>query len=122
MATYDANTVGSDVSPSFSPQLEIQQDVTVVNLGDGYQQRILKGLNTKRRVWKLPYDKRTDAVTTNILNFFESANGGNNGQKAFTWTPPYGLTGKWLCQKINVTKVAYNLNDINLEFIEVFET
>ena len=122
MATYDANTVGSDVSPSFSPQLEVQQDVTVVNLGDGYQQRILKGLNTKRRVWKLPYDKRTDAVTTNILNFFESANGGNNGQKAFTWTPPYGLTGKWLCQKINVTKVAYNLNDINLEFIEVFET
>ena len=122
MATYDANTVGSDVSPSFSPQLEIQQDVTVVNMGDGYQQRILKGLNTKRRVWKLPYDKRTDAVTTNILNFFESANGGNNGQKAFTWTPPYGLTGKWLCQKINVTKVAYNLNDINLEFIEVFET
>ena len=122
MATYDANTVGSDVSPSFSPQLEIQQDVTVVNMGDGYQQRILKGLNTKRRVWKLPYDKRTDAVTTNILNFFESANGGNNGQKAFTWTPPYGLTGKWLCQKINVTNVAYNLNDINLEFIEVFET
>ena len=48
MATYDANTVGSDVSPSFSPQLEIQQDVTVVNLGDGYQQRILKGLTTKR--------------------------------------------------------------------------
>ena len=122
MATYDANTVGSDVSPSFSPQLEVQQDVTVVNLGDGYQQRILKGLNTKRRKWTLPYEKRTDAVTTNILNFFESANGGNNGQKAFTWTPPYGLTGKWLCQKINVTKVAYNLNDINLEFIEVFET
>ena len=121
MATYDTNTVGSDVSPSFSPQLEIQQDVTVVNLGDGYQQRILKGLNTKRRKWTLPYEKRTDAVTTNILNFFESANGGNNGQKAFTWTPPYGLTGKWLCQKINVTKVAYNLNDINLEFIEVFE-
>ena len=49
MATYDTNTVGSDVSPSFSPQLEIQQDVTVVNLGDGYQQRILRGLNTKRR-------------------------------------------------------------------------
>ena len=94
MATYDANTVGSDVSPSFSPQLEIQQDVTVVNLGDGYQQRILKGLNTKRRLWKLPYEKRTDAVTTNILNFFESSTGGNNGQKAFDWTPPYGLTGK----------------------------
>ena len=122
MATYDANTVGSDVSPSFSPQLEVQQDVTVVNLGDGYQQRILKGLNTKRRKWTLPYEKRTDAVTTNILNFFESSTGGNNGQKAFDWTPPYGLTGKWLCQKINVTKVAYNLNDINLEFIEVFET
>ena len=67
MATYDANTVGSDVSPSFSPQLEVQQDVTVVNLGDGYQQRILRGLNTKRRKWTLPYEKRTDAVTTNIL-------------------------------------------------------
>ena len=122
MATYNTSTVGSDVSPSFSPQLEIQQDVTVVNLGDGYQQRILNGLNTKRRKWTLPYSKRTDAVTTNILNFFESSTGGNNGQKAFDWTPPYGLTGKWVCQKIQVTKVSYNLNDINLEFLEVFET
>ena len=63
MATYDTNTVGSDVSPSFSPQLEIHQDVTVVNLGDGYQQRILKGLNTKRRDGN---NVKTDIIANNI--------------------------------------------------------
>tara|TARA_B100001778_G_scaffold310216_1_gene292222 strand:+ start:257 stop:625 length:369 start_codon:yes stop_codon:yes gene_type:complete len=122
MATFDSNTVGSDVSPSFSPSLSIEQNVEVVELGDGYQQRLLNGLNTKKRRWTLPFNSRSDAVTTNILNFLESSTGGNNGQKAFTWTPPYGLTGKWVCDTINVEKIAYDLNNISLQFVEVFET
>ena len=122
MATFDSNTVGSDVSPSFSPSLSIEQNVEVVELGDGYQKRLLNGLNTKKRRWTLPFNSRSDAVTTNILNFLESSTGGNNGQKAFTWTPPYGLTGKWVCDTINVEKIAYDLNNISLQFVEVFET
>ena len=122
MATFNSNTVGSDVSPSYSPRLTIEQNVTTVELGDGYQQRLLKGLNTKIRKYSLPFNQRTDQAVTNILNFLSSSTGGNNGAKSFTWTPPYGLTGKWICENISVTNVAHNLNDLTLDFTEVFET
>ena len=45
----------------------------------------------------------------------------NNGAKSFTWTPPYGATGKWVCENPSVTLVAHNINDIDLVFREVFE-
>tara|TARA_S200000501_G_scaffold110296_1_gene103618 strand:- start:2369 stop:2737 length:369 start_codon:yes stop_codon:yes gene_type:complete len=121
MATFDTNTVGSDVSPSYSPALQISPNVVTVKMGDGYEQRLHKGLNVAPRTWKLKFDKRTNSVTTNILNFLASSTGGNNGQKAFDWSPPYGLSGKWKCQQWSVTNVSYDLNDISLEFIEVFE-
>ena len=122
MATFNANTVGSDVSPSYSHVLQITPEVTTVKMGDGYEQRLHKGLNVAPRKYKLEFLKRDDTTTTNILNFLALSTGGNNGQKAFTWTPPYGATGKWKCPSWSVTNVSYNLNDISLEFIEVFET
>ena len=121
MATFDTNTVGSDVSPSYSPQLTVENNLITVNLGDGYQQRLAKGINPSRRTFSLSFLNRSNTVTTNILNFLSSASGGNNGAKAFDWTPPFGSTGKWTCENPTVTMVAHNLNDIELVFKEVFE-
>lgn len=121
MATFDASTVGSDVSPSYPPSLSIENNLIKVELGDGYEQRFSKGINPTRRTWTLPFNNRTSTDTTNILNFLASATGGNNGAKSFTWTPPYGATGKWTCVNPRVTNKAFNLNDIQLEFREVFE-
>lgn len=121
MATFDASTVGSDVSPSYPPRLSIENNLIKVELGDGYEQRLSKGINPSRRTWTLPFNNRTSADTTNILNFLASSTGGNNGAKSFTWTPPYGATGKWTCENPRVTNKAFNLNDIQLEFREVFE-
>ena len=121
MATFDDNTVGSDVSPSYEPQLTIANNVIKIQLGDGYEQRLLKGLNSSRRTYNLIYKSRSDTATTNILNFLASATGGNNGAKSFTWTPPYGATGKWVCENPTVNLVAYDVNDISLVFREVFE-
>ena len=78
-------------------------------------------MNSSRRTYNLIYKSRSDTATTNILNFLASATGGNNGAKSFTWTPPYGATGKWVCENPSVTLVAHNINDIDLVFREVFE-
>ena len=121
MATFDSSTVGCDVSPSYAPSLNIENNVFTVELGDGYQQRLSKGVNPSRRTWTIPFNNRSSSDTTNILNFLASATGGNNGAKSFNWTPPYGATGKWICQNPRVTNKAFNLNDIQLEFQEVFE-
>ncbi len=121
MATFDTQTVGSDVSPSFTPNLRIQNNVITNKLGDNYEQRIVAGLNSTVRTWTLPFNNRDDVSTTNILNFLASSTGGNNGAKSFNWTPPYGATGKWVCENPTVEKVAYNINNIQLVFREVFE-
>ena len=121
MATFDSSTVGSNVSPSFAPTLSIEDNVIRVALGDGYEQRLSKGINPSRRTWTLPFNNRSTQDTNNILNFLSDPLKGNNGAKAFSWTPPYGATGKWTCENPRVTNKAYNLNDIQLEFREVFE-
>ena len=121
MATFDSSTVGSDVAPSYSPKLSIENNVITVSLGDGYQQRLAKGINPSRRTFTLSFKNRSDTVTTNILNFLSSSTGGNNGAKSFSWSPPFGATGKWTCENPLVTMNAHNLNDIELVFKEVFE-
>ncbi len=121
MATFDSSGVGSDVSPSYSPQLTVENNLITVSLGDGYQQRLSKGINPSRRTFTLSFLNRSDTVTTNILNFLSDPQKGNNGAKAFDWTPPFGSTGKWTCQNPSVTMVAHDLNDIELVFKEVFE-
>jgi len=121
MATFDSSSVGSDVSPSYAPQLTVNNDVIQVDLGDGYEQRLKRGINSTKRTYSLSFKARTDTVTTNILNFLADPTKGDNGAKAFTWTPPYGATGKWVCQNPSVTIISHNLNDIELVFREVFE-
>ena len=121
MATFDSSSVGSDVSPSYAPQLTVNNDVIQVDLGDGYEQRLKRGINSTKRTYSLSFKARTDTVTTNILNFLADPTKGDNGAKAFTWTPPYGATGKWVCRNPSVTIISHNLNDIELVFREVFE-
>tara|TARA_B100000424_G_C22490074_1_gene284990 strand:- start:22 stop:390 length:369 start_codon:yes stop_codon:yes gene_type:complete len=121
MATFDSSSVGSDVSPSYSPQLSIENNIITVALGDGYEQRLKNGINASRRTFSLSFLNRSDTVTTNILNFLADPLKGDNGAKAFNWTPPFGSTGKWVCQNPSVTMVSHNLNDIELIFREVFE-
>ena len=99
----------------------IENNVITVELGDVYQQRLSKGINPSKRTWTLPFQSRSNSDTTNILNFLASATGGNNGVKSFNWTPPFGATGKWICQDPQVTVNSFNLNDLQLTFKEVFE-
>ena len=49
MATFDSSSVGSDVSPSYSPKLKIENNILRTELGDGYEQRIQRGINASRR-------------------------------------------------------------------------
>ena len=73
MATFDSSTVGSDVSPSYSPTLTVENNLIRVSLGDGFEQRIQKGINATRRTFALSFLNRSDTVTTNILNFLASS-------------------------------------------------
>ena len=88
MATFDSSGVGSDVSPSYPPKLTVENNLIKVNLGDGYEQRLQKGINATRRTFSLSFLNRTDTVTTNILNVLAQPTKGNNGAKALDGSPP----------------------------------
>ena len=121
MATFNSTDVGSDVSPSYSPQLAIENNILKTELGDGYEQRIQRGINASIRSFSLSFLNRSNTVTTNILNFLSDPLKGNNGASSFDWTPPFGATGKCVCENPSVTIVSHDLNDIELVFREVFE-
>ena len=121
MATFDSSGVGSDVSPSYSPKLTIENNLIKVALGDGYEQRLQNGINASRRTFSLSFLNRSDTVTSNILSFLSHPTKGNNGASSFNWTPPFGATGKWTCENPTVKMNSHNLNDIELVFREVFE-
>ena len=121
MATFDTQTVGSDVAPSYSPTLEIENDILEVNLGDGYAQRLRSGLNSTKRKYTLSFNNRDKTTTDNILAFLADPLKGDGGAKAFTYNPPYGASGKFTCANPSVTVVSAGLYDISLVFQEVFE-
>ena len=121
MATFDNTTVGSDVAPSYSPSIKYENDIIEVSLGDGYAQRLRKGLNSTRRTINLEFNNRDKTTTDNILAFLEDPTKGDGGAKAFTYNPPYGTSGKFTCQNPSVELASANLYNISLVFKEVFE-
>ena len=121
MATFDTTTVGSDVAPSYSPTLNIENDIIEVSLGDGYAQRLRSGLNSTKRKYTLSFENRDKTTTDNILAFLEDPTKGDGGAKAFTYNPPYGTSGKFTCQNPLVELASANLYNISLVFKEVFE-
>ena len=123
MATFNTAGLGgsTDASPSYTPTLRVEPRVTTVNFGDGYEQRIHKGLNVAPRVWDLAFNNRSDTDRNNIIDFFQNSTKGNNGKNSFDWTDPYGYVGKWVCQQWQVEQTSDNNNHITTEFRHVFE-
>tara|TARA_B100001250_G_C19693298_1_gene741370 strand:+ start:673 stop:1047 length:375 start_codon:yes stop_codon:yes gene_type:complete len=123
MATFNTAGLGgtTNASPSYTPSLQVNPNVTTVQFGDGYEQRLHKGLNVAPRVWKLAFKNRTDTDRDNFISFFESSSKGNNGKNSFDWTDPYGYVGKWVCQQWNVEQTSANNNNITTQFRQVFE-
>jgi len=120
MATFDANTVGSDVSPSYSPVLEIKPQVTTVKMGDGYEQRLVRGLAANKRyhVISLVFNiSQSDADTINTF-----LNPRFDDQDAFQYT----IGGESSARNFKCTRrsssIPYNNRvTMNLTFEEVFE-
>ena len=75
MATFNTAGLGgsTDASPSYTPTLRVEPRVTTVNFGDGYEQRIHKGLNVAPRVWDLAFNNRSDTDRNNIIDFFQNS-------------------------------------------------
>lgn len=104
-------------TPSFSAAEESRPRIRTVQYNDGYSQRLQWGLNTDPKTWRLTFLNRTDAERESILAFLEA----RNGAESFTWSPPRGTSGKYVCGEWSLDMTNYNNNTISATFVEVFE-
>jgi phage-related protein len=104
-------------TPDYGAQANYKPRVRTTQFGDGYQQRVADGINTRPQVWSLQFNNRTNDDADDITEFLEA----RNGVEAFDWTPPNGSAIKVVCSEWTKTLVRYNLNTVSATFTQVFE-
>lgn len=114
MATFPS------ISPQYSTQETVKQDNLVVELGDGFQQRLVFGLPANKRLITLNLTfniSTTDAAT--IDTFLDSR---FDDQASFDFTPPHHSSAlKFVCTSRTRTAILSNRVIMNLSFQQVAE-
>lgn len=101
--------------PEYGADVEIKPKVNRAVFGDGYEQRVRDGINTKARTWNLTFMKSASDI--DLIDSFLS---NEAGAGSFDWIPPRGATGKWVCDtwKRGISNPGYET--ITTTFREVF--
>ena len=89
--------------------------VRVAAFGDGYEQRVVDGINAAPRSWSLTW-VRPVAEADVILAFFVA----RNGAEAFDWTDPDGAAGKYVCRDWSGALIGPFAKSISATFEQVF--
>ena len=114
MATFPS------ISPQYSTQETVNQENQVVELGDGFQQRLVFGLPANRRLITLNQTfnvSTTDAST--ITTFLDER---FDDQASFDFTPPHHSSAlKFVCTRRSRTAILSDRVIMNLAFEQVAE-
>lgn len=103
--------------PSYGASQKKKPVVLSVKFGDGYEQRAQFGINQNPRIWNLAFNGRTQTEASAIDAFLTT----QAGVTYFTWTPPTGAVGKWLCRDWDLSLVEIDCYNISASFEEVFD-
>ena len=107
-----------DYKPVYTASKSSSPNTRVVRLGDGYEHRLLFGLNQNPKIWSLTFDQDTENADV-IAAFLDDRAADSD---AFEWTPPYESTSyKWVCE--SWSREIYNPDRarITATFRQVFE-
>ncbi len=108
-----------DWAESEGTQLEEEPNVSLIQFGDGYEQRSPQGLNHSPRRYAMQFRAVGTTEGDTIVAFFRT----HGGWKTFDWTPPREtLSAVWKCPKWQRSLPnALGESDISATFEEVFE-
>jgi phage-related protein len=117
--TYGSRAIKPDkgLRAAYKPRTLIAQ------FGDGYQQRVLDGINNSPRVFNVNFKTRTKAEIDDIAGYFNSL----NGVTKFNFTVPDEVEGddedtvKVICTTWNKTYDYGDYYSLTATFNEVFE-
>ena len=114
MATFPS------ITPQYSTQETVNQENTVVKLGDGYQQRFVSGLPANKRLITLNLTFNVSTTDATTIDTFLDAR--FDDQANFDFTPPHHSSAlKFVCTRRSRTAILNNRVVMNLTFEEVAE-
>lgn len=112
MATFPSYKPVYSASKKSSPRIRKS------TLGDGYEQRIVFGLNNNPKEWSLEFNVSEEDANT--IEAFLDARAAD--AKSFIWTPPDSSTSyKWVCDTWDRSMYDFNRSRITATFRQVFE-
>lgn len=94
----------------------VKHRVRTAQFGDGYEQSVSDGINTRVQSWELEFVGETRAMMQAICAFLDA----RGGHESFTWTPPGGTAGYYVVREYQVTPHGSGLYTIAATFQEVF--
>ena len=113
MATFPS------ISPSFTISKSSSPKTRVSSMGDGYELRVVVGLNQNPKKWDLQFNYLTTTNADTIEAFLDAR--AEDGA-SFTWTPPDTTTSyKWVCDSWTKSIPYLNRATISATFRQVFE-
>ena len=112
MATFPS------ITPTYGVQKRSKPNTKTVRLGDGYEHRLLFGLNQNPKIFNLTFEvSETDADT---IETFLDARAVDSA--SFTFTPPgESSSSKFVCESWNKSVPYLNRARVQATFREVFE-
>lgn len=117
------NTISTSyVVPDKDIQRTTKPKVHLARFGDGYEQRLLKGINSLDETFSLKFSNRSIAEIEDLILFFESV----VGVTAFEFTLPGNAinqlkTIKVVCDEYTRNYDRNNFNSVTAKFRRVYE-
>ena len=107
------------ISPTYNTRKKVEASKRVIRFADGYEQRITFGVpeHQSPRVYNLTFNVNTTDANT-IMNFLDARDLDN---ASFTFTPPNGTQGQYVCDNYREEMVLSNRSTIRTTFRQVFE-
>tara|TARA_Y100000401_G_scaffold26741_1_gene19075 strand:- start:904 stop:1251 length:348 start_codon:yes stop_codon:yes gene_type:complete len=108
------------ISPQYSTQETVNQDNQVVELGDGFQQRLVFGLPANKRLINLNLTFNVSTADASTIDTFLDAR--FDDQESFDFTPPHHSSAlKFICTSRTRTAILSDRVIMNLSFQQVAE-
>ena len=112
MASFPTTVTPSDARKKSKP------NVTSIDFGSGYSQRVINGLNQDMKTWTLTWQNISETNADEIESFLEA----RGGSESFTFTPPgESSSAVYICPEWSKTITYLNRSTIIAAFLQVAE-
>lgn len=104
--------------PAYSASKKSEPKTRITKFNDGYEQRVVFGLNQNPKEWSLTFN--VPDADADVIEAFLDARALDSA--SFDWTPPLSNTAsKWVCPSWNREIFDVGASRITATFRQVFE-